>query len=248
MIFNYNTQGDDFPIIFDKGAHTYTNKNTGEVYPGFTAFFKNYYKPFDEDGQLLRGKAKKLGITPEELDAQWTKTRNESTEFGSFVHDNIEEHIKEGKHDPEADKYVQAWNEYATKNLAEFELYSEFIVYSETLKASGTADIVAVDHSKKTVHMRDFKTNKSLEFFSKYNDFLLGPLSHLSDCKYIKYTLQMSFYMRLLLRMPGYEGYTCGSIIILYWDRKKEEFVEIPCPYMKCDVEGIMMERYLKYN
>ena len=81
-------------------------------------------------------------------------------------------------------------------------VYSEELVWVDEYKVAGTADLI-IEHNDYEFSVGDFKTNKSIDFCSKYGDRLLDPVSHLSDCNYNIYSLQLSLYAYLFSLRTG---------------------------------------------
>lgn len=77
----------------------------------------------------------------------------------------------------------------------------EIQMYHKKFMFAGTADILLYDTIKNVFIIADYKTNKDL--FKNFGDETLkGPFSHLLDCPYDKYQLQLSFY-QILLEQTG---------------------------------------------
>ena len=85
------------------------------------------------------------------------------------------------------------------------------------------------------VNIFDFKTNKEIEFTSKYNKRLFHPISHLEDCNYNKYALQLSFYAYL----SELNAERIGRLALL-WINDNDEIITYPVPYMKETIKAII--------
>ena len=59
----------------------------------------------------------------------------------------------------------------------------------------------------------DFKTNKRFNFYSSFNEYMIGPLSHLTVCEFNTYALQLSLYAYLYEKMTNKK---CDGLVIFY--------------------------------
>ncbi len=81
-------------------------------------------------------------------------------------------------------------------------------------------------------------TNKRFEFYDRFGfKTLKGPLSHLQDCHYSIYTVQLSIYA-LMYEMET--GRKCRHMWIGYWDRDLETLYKIPIMYLKHEAQAVL--------
>jgi hypothetical protein len=81
-------------------------------------------------------------------------------------------------------------------------VHSELLLYSDLYKIAGTADLI-IEHNDYEFSVGDFKTNKKIDFCNQWGQRMLDPISHLSDCNYNLYTLQLSLYAYLFSLSSG---------------------------------------------
>ena len=110
----------------------------------------------------------------------------------------------------------------------------KFKVYDDENEIAGTSDIIA-DVDDKYFDVLDFKTNKKFLFFNKYNKYLLHPVSHLQECQYNDYSLQLSLYAYLYSLVTGKR---LRQIRILYHDGNK--FHTYPVPYLFWEIKALI--------
>jgi len=86
----------------------------------------------------------------------------------------------------------------------------------------------------KYFNLYDFKTNKRFNFTNQYGEHLLNEFSHLSNCQYNIYSLQLSMYafMEQLL-----SGKHVGELGLYYYERNDGVWQYYPVSYMKAEVE-----------
>lgn len=182
--------------------------------------------------------AKKKGVAKEDILKEWEDKKNSSIIRGNIIHDAIEQYNKSGIVTDESMAHL-------VKGISEFflgykESYDEVTLYSKKHKIAGKTDKICY-RGKNIFDVFDYKTNerKGIEYFSKYNQYLLPPLQHLQDCNYNEYAVKISAYAYML----ELRGYGIGKLAIIYIpptkDKENPVYREIPVPYMKMEVEAL---------
>ena len=82
-------------------------------------------------------------------------------------------------------------------------IYPEHMVYLKSAGICGQADRVEVLHD--VIDLYDYKTNKEIKMNAFTNwqgitQMMTGPLSHIEDCNFNHYALQLSIYMYVMLK------------------------------------------------
>lgn len=198
-------------ITFKSDTHQYFDP-AGEEYKSVSRILDIVKPEFDRAGisaNMARVKAKEEGISVDKAQeiilAQWDQNRDSAADHGTFIHDNLEDYLNTGQCDskiiPVGKRIIQFLSPY-------YKYFPEAIIYSGEHKVSGTADLpVQRTRTKKGVwDFYDYKTNqkKGIQFDSikreggkiikHYNRFLREPLTHLEDCNYNHYCLQLALY------------------------------------------------------
>ena len=107
-------------------------------------------------------------------------------------------------------------------------MQAEKIVFSPFYKIAGCIDLIAVKGND--VFLGDWKTNEVIKKENPYQSCAVYSLQHLADCDYVKYSLQLSMYERIL-RSGGYipEGASVKRMLIhIPPGADKPEFIETP--------------------
>jgi hypothetical protein len=139
----------------------------------------------------------------------------------------------------ETDLEIQAFSQvdYVLDLFANLEIIDvEKIVFSPTLRLSGTIDMLAKDKDTNTYYIIDWKTNKKLTMTG--NKTALHPVEDLRDCNYSKYILQLNTYRAILIN----EGYVDGPIDLKIIHINRD--VGIPQVY-DVDIREDLMEKLL---
>lgn len=179
-------------------------------YTPVTYFLKSFQQWVDWDKEAEK-KAKKLGITKEELLKQWDDKKKQAAERGTAFHKKMEDKYNSSNTIQVCDTNccvssiptVNGVKEDASMKLEDNTVYTEKMIWSKKFRLCGTADLVEVANGKITI--KDYKTNASLDWES-WKHPVLGskklryPVNSLDDCNGSIYSLQVNTYMYLLLQ------------------------------------------------
>ena len=206
--------------IFDKTisliepGHKYVlETNPSLKFRSVTEIVGDYFEAFDKHtiaNNLVSNNPKYMHLQAEDLIAKWDAARD----YGTKIHKEIEDYLKEGKY-PEEVKSVYAveWlKKYQMKS--DVDIFSEIKVYSTELNIAGSIDILAHDKKADTYEVIDWKTSKNIETKSFNDKMGTHPVtSNLQDCKFVHYSLQLSFYRYIL---EQYYGLTINNQLIAH--------------------------------
>lgn len=206
---------EDNEITLDPEKHKYSlNAEPDIQFTSVTEFINLFFAEFNQEQvakKLISTNQKYKGKTVDEVIKQWGK----GAERGNTVHNEIENYINDRKKIPshEMSKVGVAWIRYKQKNGNKF--ISEKIIYSKELKIAGTIDALVYDRKNNCYHIVDWKTNKKIDkkAFNKKKG-TSDSTSHLDDCKYNRYSLQLSFYKKIL---EDYYGLKVKSLVIIHF-------------------------------
>ena len=218
---------------------------------GVKEFIESFKTPVDWE-KKLKTKSKERGMTVDELRREWEDARIKGLTKGVSLH-----HRKRQEY-ADADNYIY----YAYKKHEEGEEYTEQdytvkegFVYDEKpfiVKKFGLIGIpdriTVVD---RYVNIDDFKSDKEIykesyritngKFSMKKK--LQPPISHLDECNYLLYNLQLSLYMRMVLYHN--KSLRPGVLRILHTKHNeetlepgKETIYEVP--YLRREVEALL--------
>lgn len=218
-------------LKFDKASHSYRNVYTEEEYISATTLIGKFKKKFDTEYHAKKA-AEKEGVTPEEIKERWKKINADSKVRGSNIHEAIDIFNKTGDKDKEYETLLNSLellNAYdRTKSKC------ETLVYNHNHKIAGTAD--CIEDLGNVFNVFDFKTNKKFNMYSPYKSYFLDPVSHLSECEYNLYSLQLSLYAFMYQSMTGKR---VGKLGILYLDGDNK-FNLYHSPYLLTDIKNIL--------
>ena len=202
-------------IVFNAADHSYKSIDAeGIDWISVTSLLSNFKKPFDAEkiaaSVTKKSRSKWFGIPPEKILELWKAEADRATTLGTFYHNQREADLcslssieLEGIPIP----IYKPIEEGALKKAPEQKLtdgiYPEHMVYLKSAGICGQSDLVEVVNSK--VNIIDYKTNKEIkkESFKNWegiSDKMQHPVSHLDDCNFNHYALQLSIYMYIILK------------------------------------------------
>lgn len=243
-------------VTFKEDTHQYFN-DKGEEYISCTTLIGKYIPKFDVD--IMASKtAFKNNKKTEEVKQEWQINNKFSTDYGTMIHKGIEgciKHIPE-YYENENKDIVKSGYEKICKYIGEENINSEMLLWNHNYKIAGQSDIVQftsktvyIDHQRTSINIiniGDIKTNKSFEFYSKYNNYMLYPVNHLMACHFNDYTLQLSLYAFMLQEL--YPTFHIGTLFLMHYDRNKNIWTKINLPYMKYEVMALLKHYQINQN
>lgn len=231
-------------IKFVERTHKYYDEENREFISA-TTILHQLCEPFDEQ-KMSALCAKKEGVTQEEIIRRWKEKRDNSCKVGTHYHSMMEHHILNkycgtpyiGQVDEHFYKLFDQFDSIVSEFSSD-EFMPEHLLYHRESRIAGIADLI-INHGSDEFSIGDFKTNDSIIYSSKFGKRLLGSFSHLSDCNYVLYTLQMSLYAFMYERISGRK---CRKLFLMWIDKNSNIMSYIPTMYMKDDIERLINER-----
>ena len=215
IIKKLNLINSDPFFSFDDASHTY--RYAWKKLKGVTSLIHdNFVEPFDEEG-MSKKVAEREGVTQEEILEKWRTKSKASTDLGSFVHDFIENFIKDPNYPmpangPEGSFGIMLrWVAWFVSELrpSREELIPEIRIHWGGF--AGTLDDPFWSKKLGGVVVNDWKT---YEKWTGDGDFaynmLKYPFHNFKNCKHNIASIQISIY-RLMLEEHGIP--TVGGMI-----------------------------------
>lgn len=194
-------------LYFIEESHSYHGVESGLQYTPVSTVAKCILPPVDWEAIKVR-KAKKMGITTQELQDDWTMRAKLGTEAGTAIHNQKEREILSSFF---VDRYGELFEpvpytvvgdkKYQIQELKPSKVYPELItsINRGRVRVGGTSDIVYITKDN-YVHIEDWKTDHAIEYQGFRNQTLAEPLSHRQDCNFDIYSLKMGCYMFFILQ------------------------------------------------
>ncbi|MBN2367515.1 PD-(D/E)XK nuclease family protein [Candidatus Woesearchaeota archaeon] len=192
-------------IQFIEDGHKYIVKGSGQRLIPATEFLSDFFEKFDED-KWSKYVAQRDKIPVEEVLRRWKAKGEAAASFGSLVHSYAESIIMKrplpDAPDTRHGLYFKAVDRFMDDEGYRF-IDAEKVIGCPRMGLGGTVDAVAEVDGK--IFLIDWKTNSKIDRFG-YNDRrCLEPISHLQDCNFSKYRLQLSLYRYILEEVYGWK-------------------------------------------
>jgi len=203
-------------VIFKPEKHEYISLDPNEniQWTSVTSFVGKYKMPFDKVGVATKvsksKKSKWYGMTVDEILDAWKHQADNAIDRGNWYHNQREADLlmidsisRDGKELPVINPIQDEDGKVAPSQKLQDGVYPEHFVYLKSVGLCGQSDLVSVLDGK--INILDYKTNKEIKTESYVNwegksQKMLGPVSHLDDCNYNHYALQLSTYMYIMLK------------------------------------------------
>lgn len=227
-------------VVFKEDTHQYFNEE-GKEYKSVTTILHKYTTPFDKDKVAARV-SEKTGRPVEEILKEWATVNRTACDFGTNIHLLMENYIKKRERVEGYDGLYDSFDEYLADDLKyATDVLSEVKVWDDTARVAGTSDLIV--EFKDEFMVGDFKTNKRLDFYSKFRDHMKYPVDHLTDCNYSVYSLQLSIYALMYERLSGKR---CRNVFLLY--KVGDRWTYITANYMKYEAMALLKHYTLHRN
>lgn len=195
-------------VTFDEASHTYTNMHNRK-YTSATTLISKYKQPFEAQ-KIATAYAKKHGGTAEYWIKEWAKKGADACAKGTKFHKKKEDTMLSSAGIVSDTGYtpVNNINAFTEPNIDYTKLpngvYPEMLLWNHYFEIAGLADIVTIEDGYFDID--DYKTNKKIEQISYFHPKtgykrMKYPISHLMDCNFQHYELQISIYAFILEEM-----------------------------------------------
>ena len=245
-------------IDFHEEQHFYTI-NDYRFGISATSLIETYAQEFDSDG-ISQIVANKRGISQKEVLDEWKKENEFSCIKGSCIHlkaqslwmgtnyeidyntidDTIDKDRLKKEYDIMSKQAIDFYNDY--KDMYDM-IQDEFIVWSKEFDIAGSIDGIMYNKNTQQCCILDFKSNKDLQFKSKYRKKMKVPLHELDDVNGQHYYIQLSIYKYLIEK---YTNIKVDELFIVYFNINSDSYEIIEIPYLKKEVEEILENRRVK--
>lgn len=243
-------------LQFTEDDHRYVvkDRNTGDELQELvscTTFIGRYFPPFDPTGIMCARSAAKRGITVEAMRAEWDKARDDAAAYGTRVHEYMEDLLlgRKPRNEPLNNKERIVFELGAgfirklKPNLTNIQ--PEKIICDPEIGLAGTIDLLATNPKDGHFVMIDWKTNKKIDLDTAYNKYAYPPISHIPDCEFGHYQLQLNLY-EFMLKHAGYipeSAIVDKYLVHLHMDKG---VTQIGVPNKRTEIEALVQDKMSK--
>lgn len=238
---NYNQRNRHFrdsALQFINWSHSYSVN--GIPLQSVTDFVEHCFPEFNAN-EMARRTAARTGQSVADVLANWERKGKESRDAGTEMHRKIESFYQ--LNNVQDDETFRLFRMFA--NQISLNPYrTEWPIYDTDTNLAGTVDFVDFSNSKYTIY--DWKRSDKIIFngmpvmTSKYDQKALPPISHIEDCPYYLYALQLSLYKYILEKNYGIK--IAELRLGIFHPTYHKPYV-LRVPYMKDEVETLMSLR-----
>lgn len=221
-------------IAFDEESHKYLHPKdeTGNAeYISVTKLIERFF-PFDLKRYIER-KAEEENRTEEDVLDEYLIIRDEAAEKGTFLHNQIENYLKNTEFDSDSKEFelfLDFYNkEIKGRNLVFYD--AEKIVFSNKHNVAGTIDCLFKKNNKDEYVMLDWKRSKKLIIDGRPRIFgfgyALSELSSLDNSSYYRYCLQQNIYKHIV-ETEYFMKISSMKLVVLHENYSNYHIVDVP--------------------
>jgi ATP-dependent exoDNAse (exonuclease V) beta subunit len=243
----------DDKIKFVEEGHIYNiyipGINNGNIV-SVTKLAHKYFDDFDADKVIENmmksknwSKSKYYGMTKEEIKDTWEENRKESSMLGTNLHDKIEVFFNGELKDEDIEYTIEFsyflnwWKDFKKINPQWVPYRTEWRVYDEDKCVAGSIDMV-FSNDKDELWIVDWKRSKEIKKNNPYRKGK-GILSHLDDCNYSQYCLQLNIY-RHILETKYHKKIIRMDLVVMHPNNKN--YITYNVPFFTTEIEQIWDE------
>ena len=227
----------DNNIRFHEPSHTYYINGSSEKIISCTKFIHDFFPHFDPDTTIEKMMKSKnwssspyYGKSAESIKKEWSSKGDNASKAGTAMHLAIEQYLNDSeevinneiKETLEWKYFMNFWSDYKN-DLVPYR--TEWEVWMDEFRLCGSIDMVFYQKSTDSYVIYDWKRSKDIKIS---NDFAngYGPLEHLPDSNYWRYTLQLNVYKYFL---ENYYNLKISELclVILHPDNKNYKLIRL---------------------
>jgi len=232
-------------VVFTENGHTYTID--GKPATSVTTFIGKFKKPFERDFWAHRT-AQKENVELQDILDKWDsislRACNKGSKFHAFAENYINNKILPNSiYDFDID--MEAYNKIESHFLKFYEeskenlipISSELCVGSSKLGICGMVDQLYYSNTVEGLVIFDWKTNKKLNTTNRFDNWMLDPISHLPECEFTTYSLQLSLYRYIIELETNLEIKDC---YIVWFNEKNDSYKLIKCDDLRKEIMDML--------
>lgn len=245
----------DNNIKFHEEGHKYTIlTDITSKYTSVTTWNHSHFPKFNSDEvikKMMKGKNwntenKYWGMNADEIKNQWKEQSDLVSSEGTKLHYNIEcfmnnkeieypythkelleYYLNNKKEDTEESLEWQYFLKYVEDNKNYKPYRTEWMIYDEDLKLSGSIDMV-YEKEDGTLMIYDWKRSKNISRINNFNKYATTYcISHLPDSNFWHYALQLNTY-KAIIESKYNKKVSELSLVIFHPDTDEYEMINIP--------------------
>ncbi len=242
-------------VYLEPIKHKYFYRSTGKELTSVSKVLDSLEDPFDVEtvSRNCAGKGKYIGMNQDQVKELWRLNSEDACNYGTQIHNALERYNKEF-HILEKDAHLTPMIKEVTSTYTDYkQIMDEVCLYHPDYDIAGTTDKLLItgrsiyfdknNTGKKVpcgiVDIEDYKSNraKGIYYHSDYNKYMKGPVSHLQQCNYNRYSLQLGIYGVMYERLTGNK---VRKLFITYIEEITLKPIRIAVPYLKLEAIAVL--------
>ena len=199
-----------------------------------TTLLSDYF-PFDAD-KIAEFLAERRFVPKKEILNEW----HERQQYGSFIHNTIEDYIKNKKVSNDSYEHIKHGIEFLNSIKKSHEIIaSEVTVFCKKFNIAGTIDLIIQEKKSGRISVIDWKTGqKDIEKNDVWN-YCKRPLNEIPNNKFYRYSMQIAMYNMILKETYSIDVW---DSYILHLKDDSESYDKHECINLDYEVELITRE------
>lgn len=245
-----NAHPRDVNISFEEEDHVYTVLGERGTYTSVTTFVHEHFDHFDAEATVERilnnpkwcldPTYKYYQKSKETILAEWDANRNSASGAGTKMHLDIELYYNDVAVENDSPEF-QFFHDFRRDYPELVPFRTEWTVYYEELKLSGSIDMVFYDTNKQEYLIYDWKRSKEISFESAYKKHAkTACIAHLPDTNFWHYSLQLNTYKMILQEKYGLK---IGGLFLVVLHPNQNTYQRIPCADLTSEMEALKKHR-----
>jgi ATP-dependent exoDNAse (exonuclease V) beta subunit len=253
-----NAHPRDAHIQFQEEGHKYTiTTDLSSKYTSVTTWAHSHFPHFDADAvitSMMKGKNwnptnKYWGLTPAQIKQQWSQNGKEVAAAGTQLHYRIECFMNNTVLPPRYthQDLLNLTLEPSSQDAPEWRFFLEFVrdyphftpyrtewlIYDEQVKISGSIDMVYENREDGTLSIYDWKRSKSIDKTNGWDKCAITDcISHLPDSNFWHYSLQLNIYKTIIERNYG-KRVSSLYLVRLHPDHPRKTYELLKVPFLE---------------
>jgi hypothetical protein len=243
-------------IVFLHKTHSYLINGRPSAKVSVTGLL-NLYKPKFDVNKWSAIKAEQRGITAEEIKEEWRLNNLYATTRGSIFHNYVENYYDNkvipydqysvqkdlgdelhAKLRDELPDLIKQFNKFYNDYQHLLPIKKELVIGDiNNTRICGMLDMLVYNTKTDSYEIYDYKTNREIDFSSKFEKKYYEPISHLDVCEFNTYSLQLSLYQYIIEK---YTPIKITGTYVVWFNIKNESYKLIPLLNLTKEVESIL--------
>lgn len=238
----------DARISLDETTHVY-HCDAATDFMSVTTWNHSHFAEFvaaEVVEKVLDGENDKYqGMSRDEILEAWSKEASEASQAGTSLHQAIECYYKTGKLPPTPMSETVEWSHFMKfvhdhQHLRPYK--SEWRVFDEDLKLAGTIDMTFTSGNDRNIMIYDWKRSKRIVKANPWQHALTPEISHLQDCNFWHYALQLNTY-KFILERRYQRKVSAMFIVVMHPDNESGTYELDEMPNLTRELDLLMQVR-----